>query len=210
MRRIRASITLARSRAPASDRESTACRTTSRDVQPGRLRSPQRPPQPGRLVRGQPVAPRTARAAPPATIRRYRSACSAGGLALPHRVQDGQVVGVGQRPALGLQRRRLARRRGPGCPPPPRWRRAAPGRRPRGRAGRRPEARRARARSAHDGPARARAWCRLPASATRAERVNTIIVFASAPRVIATYSHCRSSVPVTTGMPTCTERPWAE
>ena len=48
------------------------------------------------------------------------------------------------------------------------------------------------------------------ASAIRAGRVNTIMVFASAPRVIATYSHCRSSVPVTTGMPTCTERPWAE
>ena len=36
--------------------------------------------------------------------RRYRSACQPGGLALPHRVQQRQVIGVGQRPALGLQR----------------------------------------------------------------------------------------------------------
>ncbi len=48
------------------------------------------------------------------------------------------------------------------------------------------------------------------ASAILADRVNAIRVFSSAPRVIATYSHCRSSLPVTTGMPIRTVRPCAE
>jgi hypothetical protein len=47
-------------------------------------------------------------------------------------------------------------------------------------------------------------------SATVPGWVNTIMGFDSAPLVIATYSHCRSSVPVTSALPTWTERPRAE
>ncbi len=40
--------------------------------------------------------------------------------------------------------------------------------------------------------------------------VNTYARFTSVPRVMAGYSHCRSSVPVTRAMPVCTVAPWAE
>lgn len=47
-------------------------------------------------------------------------------------------------------------------------------------------------------------------SASLPDRVNTTRVFCSLPRVIATYSHCRSSPPVTTAIPVRTVRPCAE
>ena len=47
-------------------------------------------------------------------------------------------------------------------------------------------------------------------SAGRAGVVNTNARLASVPRVIAGYSHCRSSLPVTSAIPVCTVAPWAE
>jgi hypothetical protein len=47
-------------------------------------------------------------------------------------------------------------------------------------------------------------------SAGRAELVNTNSRLTLAPRVIAGYNQCRSSVPVTSVIPVCTVAPWAE
>ena len=47
-------------------------------------------------------------------------------------------------------------------------------------------------------------------SAILAGVVDTKTKLVSVPRVIAAYSHCRSSPPVTRVIPVCTVPPWAE
>ena len=184
------------SRAPARSREAMAVRMTSAGSRPAssaarRVRNSHRAWCDRRL----PVAGRE-RGQDQVAVAVVAGGCGFGG---PDRVQDGQVVGVGQvalpdrgggqlgavaAQDVGEHGDRLPRVGA--APPPVHW----PGR------GGTPRVRAVRVRTCSSSRAGRVLVC---GSAGRAGVVNTNTRLASVPRVIAGYSHWRSSPPVTTG-----------